>query len=225
MSETEMKDPVRPVVGKSSTVDLDSLVAGMPAGAQKTFEERTAAHQAARLVRAIRRNAQLTQQQLAEAIGTTQEHVSDLERATGPNGPTVGLLNRVARACGERLVISTERELQSESREAAEQPLTVFALTTNEADEVLSKAASKDPRAAMAGYLQEAQRLRHALLDWSALEPAASSPPRRMWEGSRAAELVPGLRAVQVTASPLPSGKSAGDLVLFFWDDPTGHKT
>jgi transcriptional regulator with XRE-family HTH domain len=56
---------------------------------------------AAVLVRAARRDAALTQAQLAERLGMTQAGVARLERRDA--NPTVATLDRVLRAAGKRL--------------------------------------------------------------------------------------------------------------------------
>jgi transcriptional regulator with XRE-family HTH domain len=57
------------------------------------------------LVRAARRNAGLTQTELAARLGMTQAAVARLERR-GAN-PTVATLDRVLRAAGRRLELET----------------------------------------------------------------------------------------------------------------------
>jgi transcriptional regulator with XRE-family HTH domain len=57
------------------------------------------------LVRAARRNAGLTQTQLAGRLGMTQAAIARLERR-GAN-PTVATLDRVLRAAGRRLELET----------------------------------------------------------------------------------------------------------------------
>ncbi len=120
-----------PGLAKSAPVDIEALAAGLPAGTRAIFDERKAAHQSARFVRRIRQKAGLTQHQLADAVGTTQAHISDLERGVGPHGPTVGVLNRIAHACGEKLVISTENEL-SELKDSGVAPVLAFAISPGE---------------------------------------------------------------------------------------------
>jgi predicted nucleotidyltransferase/DNA-binding XRE family transcriptional regulator len=56
------------------------------------------------LVRAARRRAGLTQDELAERAGTSQPAVARCER--GGVVPTLPSLNRLLRACGEELVLS-----------------------------------------------------------------------------------------------------------------------
>lgn len=63
---------------------------------------------AAGLIRAARAQAGLTQAALAERLGTTQSVVSRWER--GGDEPRLSTLARVLRACGLRLVLSTEAD-------------------------------------------------------------------------------------------------------------------
>lgn len=55
-------------------------------------------------LRAARRAAGLTQKDVAEAMGTTQSAISDLER--GDTDPQLSTLQRYARATGARLDIA-----------------------------------------------------------------------------------------------------------------------
>jgi transcriptional regulator with XRE-family HTH domain len=68
----------------------------------------TSTANAAGLIRAARAQAGLTQAALAERLGTTQSVVSRWER--GGDEPRLSTLARVLRACGLRLVLSTEAD-------------------------------------------------------------------------------------------------------------------
>ena len=61
---------------------------------------------AAELVRTARTEAGLTQAALAARLGTTQSVVSRWER--GDDEPRLSTLQRIARACAQRLVLSLE---------------------------------------------------------------------------------------------------------------------
>lgn len=61
--------------------------------------------ESASFVRDLRARHRLTQAQLARRAGTTQARVSALER--GLVSPGVELLERLATACGEELVLTT----------------------------------------------------------------------------------------------------------------------
>lgn len=71
------------------------------------YEDATAALEAADLVRSFRADAigrdgkrGITQVELAERLGISQARVSEIERGDGRDGPTYGLLRRIARQCG-----------------------------------------------------------------------------------------------------------------------------
>lgn len=55
-------------------------------------------------VYAARESAGLTQTELARRMGTTQSAIAAIE--SGARTPTLGLLERLARACGQRLTIN-----------------------------------------------------------------------------------------------------------------------
>jgi transcriptional regulator with XRE-family HTH domain len=63
---------------------------------------------AAELVRRARARAGFSQAELAERLGTTQSVVSRWER--GADEPRLSTLERIARACGQRLVVSIEAD-------------------------------------------------------------------------------------------------------------------
>jgi ribosome-binding protein aMBF1 (putative translation factor) len=58
----------------------------------------------AETVHRARETAGLTQAELARKMGTTQSAIASIE--SGARTPTVELLERLARACGQRLTIS-----------------------------------------------------------------------------------------------------------------------
>jgi transcriptional regulator with XRE-family HTH domain len=66
---------------------------------REAYEEASAALEAGQLVRALRKRAGLTQQALAERLSMTQARVSAIEAGEGRDGPTYGLLKRIAAAC------------------------------------------------------------------------------------------------------------------------------
>jgi transcriptional regulator with XRE-family HTH domain len=68
--------------------------------AMHLFQQFTAALEAGRLVRRWREAAGLTQKQLAERLRLTQARISAIERGRGRDGPTYGLMQRLATACG-----------------------------------------------------------------------------------------------------------------------------
>ena len=86
------------------TVTLEELVGNDPE-LHALAEAQRAVVDAAALVRTLRETAGLSQRELAKRARTTQAQVSAVERAIGPQGPTVELLARLVAACGERLVL------------------------------------------------------------------------------------------------------------------------
>jgi predicted nucleotidyltransferase/DNA-binding XRE family transcriptional regulator len=72
---------------------------------------------AAELIRTSRREARLTQTELAKHAGTSQAAIARYER--GSSAPTLATLERLLDACGRRLVVSAE------PRPAAHGPRTV----------------------------------------------------------------------------------------------------
>jgi transcriptional regulator with XRE-family HTH domain len=84
---------------------LEELISKAPAAAREAYLERSAAFEAGDLVRAMRDKSGLTQKGLAEKIGTSQAHLSEIERGNGLQGPTFSMLRRIADACGMELRI------------------------------------------------------------------------------------------------------------------------
>lgn len=60
-----------------------------------------------RMVYEWREAANMSQQALADAIGTKQESISRIERGLSQDGPKLTTLAAVAKACGRRLVIGS----------------------------------------------------------------------------------------------------------------------
>lgn len=69
--------------------------------------ERSRVLEAAKLMRAIRIGAGLTQTQLAERMNIPQAQISRLEAGVGRRGPTVDMLARISEACSSRLVLAS----------------------------------------------------------------------------------------------------------------------
>jgi transcriptional regulator with XRE-family HTH domain len=65
-----------------------------------TFDEVGAALEAAQLVREFRKKAGLNQIDLAARLSISQARVSAIESGEGRDGPSYGLLKRIALACG-----------------------------------------------------------------------------------------------------------------------------
>jgi len=104
--------------GSGTPFDLDSLIADDPEARQaaRAAEIATAVGE---MVRRTRTAHRVTQSDLAERTGSSQAHVSELERGLGPNGPTVVTLGRIMDELGEEMVIETGRERAAWNAEQA----------------------------------------------------------------------------------------------------------
>ena len=71
----------------------------------QAFDDASAAIEAGHLVRTVRKKAGLSQITLAKRLAISQARVSAIETGVGTEGPTYGLLRRVASACGTSLPI------------------------------------------------------------------------------------------------------------------------
>ena len=80
-------------------IPLDVVIGDDELEAREVFFEQSAVLYAGSMVRRMREHAGLSQKQLAERIGTSQPHISDIERGIGLQGPTYLMLARAARAC------------------------------------------------------------------------------------------------------------------------------
>ena len=74
-------------------------------GVREGYAERSAITQSARLVKALRHKARLSQFELAEPLRTTEAEIFRLEAGTGSRGPTIQMLARVSAACDAELVL------------------------------------------------------------------------------------------------------------------------
>lgn len=59
----------------------------------------------ARLIRDVRKRANLSQTDLAGRLGISQGRISELERGQGVMGPTYAMLARIADACDAKLIV------------------------------------------------------------------------------------------------------------------------
>jgi ribosome-binding protein aMBF1 (putative translation factor) len=78
-------------------------------GTSELIEEERANLQAAELIRDARKAANLSQAALAAKLHVEQSRISQMESGRGKYGPSVVLLERVARACGGTLRLAFER--------------------------------------------------------------------------------------------------------------------
>ena len=81
----------------------------IPGSSKLIAEERANLH-AAELIREARKFAHLSQAALAAKLQVEQSRISQMESGRGKYGPSVVLLERVARACGGTLRLAFERE-------------------------------------------------------------------------------------------------------------------
>jgi DNA-binding MarR family transcriptional regulator/DNA-binding XRE family transcriptional regulator len=89
--------------------DFDRVLANAP-DAGDALRATGAAVAAGDLIRRVRNRMVVSQTALAKRIGTTQPHISDVERGLGENGPTVGMLSRLLRALGDDLLVQSHQE-------------------------------------------------------------------------------------------------------------------
>lgn len=102
-AEAQSQNALNPRVRQ---VDPSSLIAGEDQA--QAYYSAWGAGSAAAFIRAARRQAGLTQSQLAEALGTAQSRIAELEGGSAKQGPTIGLLARIAQACGKKLGLVLE---------------------------------------------------------------------------------------------------------------------
>jgi transcriptional regulator with XRE-family HTH domain len=122
----------------------------------------------ARLIYDIRTNAGLSQQQLAEFIGTTQSVISRLEDS-GYEGRSLSMLDRIAQALNRKLtVVMTAREPQAEEVRDASQRIVAPDVPAEEdlaPEEQVSRLLSSAETLFAEGQMEAA-----AMLAWSAAE-------------------------------------------------------
>lgn len=70
---------------------------------KKSYEDYSATLEAARLIQEMRHGAGLTQTQLASKLGVSQTVIGRIESAKAKRGPTVTMLERIAKACHYRM--------------------------------------------------------------------------------------------------------------------------
>jgi transcriptional regulator with XRE-family HTH domain len=89
--------------------DFDRVFATVPS-ASDTVRSIEAAVAAGDLIRRVRIRKGMSQVTLAKRAGTTQPHLSDIERGLGENGPSVGTLSRLLRELGDELIVQSRKE-------------------------------------------------------------------------------------------------------------------
>lgn len=88
--------------GRSLVARLERVEAENPA-LLEAYDMSPAAVRAGAMVRSMRKKASLTQKQLAEVLGVTQERISNIERGVGKQGPTFDVMNTIAMACQHQI--------------------------------------------------------------------------------------------------------------------------
>ena len=81
---------------------LEDIISATPESV-RAFRDQSVILRAGALIRQMREAAGITQREMARRVRTSQPHLSDLERGTGTQGPTVLMLQRIAEACGTTL--------------------------------------------------------------------------------------------------------------------------
>jgi DNA-binding XRE family transcriptional regulator len=69
------------------------------------YEERAIILSTARLVKEMRITANLTQRELAERTGLKQPNIARIESGEGKRGMTMLMAQRIASACGKKLIV------------------------------------------------------------------------------------------------------------------------
>jgi DNA-binding XRE family transcriptional regulator len=73
---------------------------------QVSYREAVTAQVASILLIEMREAAGLSREQLASLLGRSSDEMESLERGRSPDGPSMGLVLRVAELCGARLSVS-----------------------------------------------------------------------------------------------------------------------
>lgn len=102
VSTTIANDDERPLL---TFEEVSSSVMANPKMRAAVIEQR-AVLATSRLIRETREEAGLSQSELALRLGVTQARVSSLESGCGKKGPSIGLLARIAEACGGSLALN-----------------------------------------------------------------------------------------------------------------------
>ena len=98
--------------GRSSPIDFARWIGGKPE-ARRAADDAEIAATVGELVRRLRTHRGVTQSELARRIGTTQAHISELERGLGANGPTIVTLARIVSELGDMAFVGTVNQLKA----------------------------------------------------------------------------------------------------------------
>ncbi len=130
---------------ESPPVDLRDLINKRGPEARADFDAKLAVLQAARLVRESRAAANLSQKELALACGTTQSAISDIERGSGSQGPTVAVLARILHACSSRLQLEAALFAAPSSEQLAQTTLSQVQIDIDQFVERLIELLDQSP--------------------------------------------------------------------------------
>ena len=112
----------------AAAFDFDRVLAGRPE-AKSIAEAATIAATVGEMIRNLRTAQGVSQTELARRVGSTQAHISEIERGIGRNGPTLLTLARIVSELGDTLIVDTQnRRLQADATTGSVAPDGVEAL-------------------------------------------------------------------------------------------------
>jgi transcriptional regulator with XRE-family HTH domain len=97
------------ITGHGEKFDFDRVLAEAP-GAGDTMRGTEVAVAAGDLIHRARNRKAMSQANLAKRVGSTQPHISDIERGLGENGPTVGTIARLLRELDDELLVQSRKD-------------------------------------------------------------------------------------------------------------------
>lgn len=77
------------------------------------LEQERAALRAAKFIENTRKSADISQSKLGELIGVSQARIAQMEKGEGRYGPSIDVLERIARACGGTLQLTFNKHLRA----------------------------------------------------------------------------------------------------------------
>jgi DNA-binding XRE family transcriptional regulator len=95
--------------GRPLSILVEKLERSNP-GLTREMKLSSAAMRAGALIREMRKDAHLSQSELARRLGLSQARVSEIEAGVGTQGPTWDLMERISAACGKILVVTSPNE-------------------------------------------------------------------------------------------------------------------
>ncbi|WP_035686569.1 helix-turn-helix transcriptional regulator [Bradyrhizobium sp. Cp5.3] len=96
--------------GGRSLADLVERIERADANLAAEKKLSSAAMRAGEFVRAMRKDAGLSQSQLADKLGVSQARISEIESGVGIQGPTWDLMERISVACGKTLGVAASSD-------------------------------------------------------------------------------------------------------------------